>query len=136
MTWEALEHTGDVAIVVRSATPERLFEEAARAMFEILADLAAAEPREVEEFDLPGDAPDTLLRDFLAELLYKFSAEGRIYADFSVTLEPGRLRARVRGEAYDAARHPLRTELKAVTYHQLQVVRENDGWKAQVIFDV
>lgn len=136
MTWETIDHTGDLAIVVRAKTPELLFEEAARAMFELMADLSDAKPSEEEEIGLVGDGLDSLLRDWLAELLYKFSAESRIYADFSVSLEPGRLRARARGERYDAARHPLRTELKAVTYHQLQVVQENDGWKAQVIFDV
>lgn len=136
MTWEAIDHTGDLAIVVRAKTPERLFEESARAMFELIADLGDARPAFEDAIELEGEGLESLLRDWLAELLYKFSAEGRIYAEFAVALEPGRLRARARGESYDAARHPLKTELKAVTYHQLEVVQENDGWKAQVIFDV
>lgn len=105
-------------------------------MFEQVTDLATVRPATEEDVEVEAEGPEAQLRDWLAELLYKFSAEGRIYAVFAVTLEPGRVRARVRGEAWDPARHPLRTELKAVTYHHLEVVREKDGWKAQVIFDV
>ena len=39
-------------------------------------------------------------------------------------------------EPYDPERHPLRTELKAVTYHQLEVARDGDEWTGRVIFDV
>lgn len=134
--YQTIDHTGDLGILVRSPTLESLFVEAARAMFEQIADLGAVAPREEEEIVVDAESSETLLRDWLAELLYKFSGEGRIYADFTVAFEPGRLRARARGEAYDPTRHPLRTELKAVTYHQLLVVREKDEWRAQVIFDV
>lgn len=136
MSWELLDHTGDIGLKVRAPTLEALFAEAARAMFEQIADLSDVRPREEEELAIEGGEPAALLRDWLEELLYKFSAEARIYADFQVTVEPGRIRGRMRGEKYDGARHPLRTELKAVTYHRLEVVREKDGWRACVIFDV
>lgn len=130
--YELMDHTGDIGIVVRAPTLEALFAEAARAMFEILAEAGPAEPPGAREFHVAGAAPAEELRDFLAELLYEFSVERKMYVAFSPL--PGK----VRGESvpYDPARHPLRTELKAVTYHQLDVAREKDGWKAQVIFDV
>ena len=42
----------------------------------------------------------------------------------------------IRGEKFDPARHTFYTEIKAVTYHELAVVRSTAGWRAQVIFDV
>lgn len=132
MTYELIDHTGDIGIVVRAPTLEALFAGAARAMFEILADCPAPRPTAAAEFVVPADDPAGGLRDVLAELLYQFSAERKMYVAFTP------LRGKVRGESepYDPARHALRTELKAVTYHQLEVAREGNGWKAQVIFDV
>jgi SHS2 domain-containing protein len=46
------------------------------------------------------------------------------------------LEAEVKGESYDARRHDLQSEIKAATYHGLQIERKGEGWEAQVIFDV
>ncbi|MBI2899396.1 MAG: archease [Planctomycetes bacterium] len=136
MTWTTFDHTGDIGIEVSAPALESLFAEAARAMFEQIADLAGVRNETEEEIVVEGTDPAELLRDWLAELLYRFSAEGRIYADFEVLIEPGRVRARARGERYDGTRHPLRTEIKAVTYHRLQVAKEEAGWRARVVLDV
>jgi len=132
MPYERIEHTGDAGIVVRAPTLEGLYAEAARAMFEILADPGGAPPVEAEEFPVSPDSPADGLRDFLAELLYRFSAERKMYVSFS----PGSGKVTAGAAPFDPARHRLGTELKAVTYHGLEVDREADGWKARVIFDV
>jgi len=133
MSWELIDHTGDIGVEVRSDSREGLFAEAARAMFDILADTppgAAGGTRET--LAIPEGEDAEALRDFLAELLYRFSMERKMYVGF----EPGSGTIEGAWEPYDAARHPLRTELKAVTWHQLGVTRENDAWRARVIFDV
>jgi SHS2 domain-containing protein len=53
-----------------------------------------------------------------------------------VAFEPLCGAVEARWEPYDAARHPLRTELKAVTWHQLSASESGGRWKARVIFDV
>lgn len=132
MSYELIDHTGDIGIVARADSLEALFGECARAMFEILAE--PAEPREsgIETFAVPGREPAEELRDFLSELLYRFSAEHRIY----VRWIPAAGSVGAGWELYDPAKRPLRTELKAVTYHQLEVARGEEGWRARVIFDV
>jgi SHS2 domain-containing protein len=132
MAWELIDHTGDIGVVARAATLEELFAECARAMFSVLAESEAPAPAGSDFFPIAGADPAEELREFLAELLYRFSAERRMYVAF--TTGAGSVSAA--WEPYDAARHPLRTELKAVTYHQLEVVREGGGWRGRVIFDV
>ena len=132
MAWELIDHTGDIGVVARAARLEELFAECARAMFSVLADSPNPAPAGNDSFPIQGADPPEELRDFLSELLYRFSAERRMYVAF--TTGAGSVSAD--WEPYDAARHPLRTELKAVTYHQLEAVREGDGWKGRVIFDV
>jgi SHS2 domain-containing protein len=46
------------------------------------------------------------------------------------------LEATVWGEKYEEGRHPIKTLIKAVTFHQLQIEEENGNWKAQLIFDL
>ena len=132
MPYELIDHTGDIGIVARAPALEALFAECARAMFAILAENPAPAAKETDTFDVPGREPAEELRDFLSELLYRFSAERKMYGSFASAS------GRVHGtwEPYDPARHPLKTELKAVTWHQLAVEREKDEWKARVIFDV
>jgi SHS2 domain-containing protein len=132
MAWELIDHTGDVGVTARAPTLEELFAECARAMFSILADARVPAPADADSFEVAGSSPEEELRDFLSELLYRFSADRRMYVGF--TTAPGRVDAA--WELYDPVRHPLRTELKAVTYHQLEVVREEAGWRGRVIFDV
>jgi SHS2 domain-containing protein len=131
--YELIDHTGDIGIVVRAPAPEALFADAARAMFEIMVD--ARDPRggEALRFGVPAEPRPEDLRDFLADLLYRFSAERRMFVSF----EPSSPGAVIVGtEPFDPERHALRTELKAVTWHQLRLAQEDGGWRAQVIFDV
>jgi SHS2 domain-containing protein len=132
MTYELIDHTGDVGVVARAPTLEALFAECARAMFAILAEAGAPAPSGSDSFPVPGADPAEELRDFLSELLYRFSAERRMYVRF----DPGTGSVGAAWEPYDGTRHPLRTELKAVTYHQLEAVRDGDEWRGRVIFDV
>ncbi len=136
MPVEWIDHTGDLAMRIRASRMEDIFVEAAEAMFRQIADLAETTPSLETVVELEIDSPETTLREWLGELLYNFSTEGRIYSEFDVQLEQKRFRGVARGEPYDARRHPLRTELKAVTYHQLRVEQEDNEWVAQVIFDV
>ena len=132
MAYELIDHTGDIGVVARAPTLEALFAECARAMFEILAEAPSPAPSGSDPFPVAGADPAEELRDFLSELLYRFSADHRMYVAFAP--KPGAVDAA--WEPYDGDRHPLRTELKAVTYHQLEVVREGDHWRGRVIFDV
>jgi SHS2 domain-containing protein len=135
-TVRLLDHTGDTGIEVEDDTPEGLFAGAARAMFDIIADVSTVVPRVEERLEVAAPALDLLLRAFLAELLFRFTTTGMIYARFDVELAGDTLRARVAGEPLDPGRHGLKTELKAVTYHQLEVARVDGRWRARVIFDV
>lgn len=132
MSYELIDHTGDLGVAARAPSLEALFAECARAMFAILAENPSPAAAGTDRFAVAGSDPAEELRDFLSELLYRFSAERKMYGSFA----PGSGTVHGTWEPYDPARHPLKTELKAVTWHQLVVAKEEDGWKAQVIFDV
>jgi SHS2 domain-containing protein len=90
-----------------------------------------------QSIDLTESALDLLLRSFLSELLFRFLAHRAILGDFpELRIRDNRIHARGRAARFDPVRDGLRTELKAVTYHQLDVKQDASGWSARVIFDV
>ena len=135
--YELIDHTADIGIKVRGKSVGELFENAAYAMFDLIADLDRVEKREVLEVEIEGEGMDELLADWLRELLYKFNGERYLLKDFKIEeIDQKSLKARVRGEKLDLSRHSLKMEIKAVTYYGLEIKRTSEGWQAQVIFDV
>jgi len=134
---EIFEHTADLGLRIRSESLDRLFEEAAGALFSVIvANPEAVRPVEEVSFTIEGDRHDELLRDWLAELLYTFHAERLVFSQFEVSLGEGKLTAAVRGEPIEPARHEIDVEVKAITYHGLKVQPDGHGWLAEVIVDV
>ncbi len=71
------------------------------------------------------------------ELIYRFDAHGQLFREYNVSaLDEAHLLATARGERFDPERHPLRTAVKAATYHQLELKQSENGWTARVIFDL
>ena len=132
-----LDHTGDIGFDVRADTLEELFRRAGRGLYEILIERLPAATGVEETLELQEEAPDLLLRTFLSELLYRFLASRTILVDFpELRIAENRLQARGATARFNPVRDGLRTELKAVTYHQLDVRRDGPGWLARIIFDV
>lgn len=135
--YEALPHTGDIRLRVTAATLPELFAHAGWALFDQMVDLTNIAPYESHEIRVEAETLDELFRAWLSELLFRFSTDGLVFSQFEdVDLEKNRLSARALGERFDPKRHPLKTELKAITYHQLLVTFDDGQWVAQVVVDV
>jgi SHS2 domain-containing protein len=135
--FEFLPHTADVGLRVAAPDLNSLFAEAGRGFFSlIVANLCDVEPCVRTTFQLPGDDLAYLLADWLNELLFTFESKRLLLAEFDVEVAPDGLKASAKGEVFDECRHRLDHEIKAVTYHRLRVERVNDGWLAEVIFDI
>jgi len=135
--YRQLSHTADLAWRIRGASLTELFENAGGALISTLTDRRFLRRSQVR--DLTVDSPDleALLVDWLNRLLYLFDVEGFLGREFKVVeLSPQRLRARVRGDIFDPARHPEKTAVKAATYHHLEIKRTHRGWQATVILDL
>lgn len=135
--FEFLEHTADVRVRVWGQTLPRLFENAARAMFSVIAEMRNVRPAAETAVEVRGEDPVSLLVNWLAELLYRFGAEQALFCEFEVErLTDESLSARVRGETVDFDRHELLTEVKGVTYHEAKIEKQGDCWMAELLFDV
>jgi len=133
--YELVEHTADVGVKAYGKTLSEAFEHAALGMFDIITDESRIEP--VGQYNIELEAPDLeqLLVDWLSKLLFLNGAENLVFGKFQVTLSGSRLTASVYGEKYDTKKHRMGVEIKAVTYHMLQIQETNPIF-VQVLFDI
>jgi SHS2 domain-containing protein len=140
MAFRPLEHTADLGIEVRAAELDELFVDAAAGLCDAVTELERVEPRRERTFTLRAEALDLLLVAWLEDLLYHLDVGGELYAAGEAAVEGHgscwSLQARMRGETFDPERHHLKVQVKAITYHGLEVERDGEGWRARVIFDI
>ncbi len=136
--YEVFEHTADLGLRVQAANLNALFAEAGRGLFSlIVSNLDDAQPTEIRQFAFDGGELDYLLFDWLNELLFCFETTRLVLREFEVDVGPGGLTATARGELFDPTRHRAEHEVKAITYHELNVEQTADGgYLAEVIVDI
>ena len=130
-------HTSDIGVCIHGGDMKELLVNAARALYSIL--LRTTTLTERLERVIAVDSPDgeTLLIDWLNELIYLFDAERLAFSRFEVEeLTKCRLQIRCFGESIDTARHEVVRDVKAATYHNAHIHCGDDGYSAQVILDV
>src|SRR5574340_1061330 len=127
--FEVLEHTADVGFRAFGSTLEDLFANAALAMLSIAGEPSDAEPREQYELEAEGGDLESLLVNWLSEVLWWYDGRRIAFQGFRIThLNPAGMRATGFGEPLDPARHRTRIIVKAVTYHRLQIAPSGGGW--------
>lgn len=127
--YEFLPHTTDAYIQASGSTLEEALEHAAMALFDTMCELKSISPEQVENVEATGADESALLYDWLELLLLRFELEHRVYSKFKVTLTETsagnlRVRAQIYGEIYDRRKHGAKVEVKAVTYHRMEVIRD------------
>ena len=136
-TYDLIDHTADVGVKAYGKNLSEAFEHAAKAMFDIITDNSEIET--VGQYTILLDAHDLeqLLVDWLSELLYLNSAKNLVFGFFKVNLDEKNksLSATVFGEKYNISKHKIGAEIKAVTYHMLEV-KNKKPFHVQVLFDI
>jgi SHS2 domain-containing protein len=135
--FEILDHTADIGLVVYGGDLKALFENAGEGFFHIITDLRKVKRRIERPIMLRGESLDRLIVDWLNELLYLHDVEGLLFKGFKVkSVGEDGLKATVKGEPFQEGVHVIKTGVKAVTYHQIEVRQENGHWRAQIIIDL
>ena len=137
MNYKLIDHTADLGIEIFGSNLKNLFENAGYAMFDIITDTDRLTALSETNLNIIGEDWPDLMVNWLRELLYLWTGKGLLVkiADI-VSISEYTLFANVKYEPYVPERHLIKSELKAVTYHQIEVEGKNSEWKARIIFDV
>ena len=140
MAYSFFDHTGEIGVRLEGSTLERLFADAALAFTDTITDVstvAAISPHCVE---IASPTLDALMIDWLDELVYRFEVRNLLVAEADVHVREAAsgwsLEGVLRGDTFEALRHPIKVLVKGVTYHQLDIRRTPKGWETTVIFDI
>ncbi len=127
-----IAHTADWELEVWAPNLLLLLEQAALGMYELTAAQISSEPRISRHITLQYIEPETLLIDFLNELLYLAESERLIFDNFELQVDADELHASLLGASIVS----MDKEIKAATYHNLEIAQTNQGLLANIVFDV
>ena len=136
-SYELFDHTADMGIRVRASTLPELLAPGGEALYAVIGDIRAGAESEPASIDLSGEDPAGLLRDYLAEILTLFDRDARMATSVDVAaFTHDRLTATVQTAKIDKRRSALHREVKAITYHELDVRSIPGGFEATLIVDI
>jgi SHS2 domain-containing protein len=135
--FEILEHTADIGFLARGRTLEELFGSAAEALASIALEPDGIGPRETYAIEAAGEDLEALLVNWLSEALWLIDGRRLALGGFRVgEMTRSQVRGEALGEPFDPARHRAKLVVKGVTWHQLEVARDAEGWHARVFLDI
>lgn len=130
--YEEVDHIADLALRVWGNDFEALLREAARGMYALMEIVPNLEMQISSTFPVPQGPAETMLVDFLSELLYLTEENGVIFTEFDISNEDVNLQVRAKGHPISA----IKRGIKAVTYHNLNVEIAENSVEATITFDV
>ncbi|MDI6640534.1 MAG: archease [Methanocellales archaeon] len=130
--------TADVCFKAYGRTLEEAFANAALAMFEIMLETRNVEQKIVKEIEIKGEDLKSLMFEWLNGLLFYVDAESLAFSRFDVRIDEDQMKlsAKISGEPIDQAKHKPKIDIKACTYHSMEIKQSDGKWTAQVLIDV
>ncbi len=119
------------------ASLEELFAHCAVALVSLILDPGELRPEELWSIEAEGSDRESLLVNWLNEVLYYVDGRRLAFTSFTVNLsDSGLVHAKAWGQSRDSARYAPRASVKAVTYHQIHIGTKDGIWFAEVYADV
>jgi SHS2 domain-containing protein len=127
-----LEHTADWELEVWGPNMSALIAEAARGMYGLMGVEISKDARCHRQIELAADDREQLLVSFLGELLFLAESENLAFDGFLLRVDGTMLLARLEGGSIVKCTK----EIKAVTFHRLEISETGRGLETSIIFDV
>jgi SHS2 domain-containing protein len=139
--YKILAHTADIALEVQAGDLESLFRDAARGWKEIVLEDAETASQQTRTIKLSSFEPEDLLVQWLGELNYFLTVHQWVMHEVSELKlhspeDEWRLKAQITGEPLNPQKHYIYSDIKAVTYHQLDIKKVNGEYRTKIIFDL
>ena len=129
-----IDHTADIGIEVSGDSMAEVFKGAIIGMGDLIVDTKTVAGPIEKVVTITNPENGSLLVDILTEMLFFLDVESFIISDVNIEYEPGKLVAHLKGDTLDLNKHDVGMEIKAVTYHMLEV-SDNPPY-ARVLFDI
>jgi len=135
MKFKFFEHTADIKFQSYGKTLEEAFENASLAMFNAMYK-GKVKARIKKKIKVKGKDLESLLYNFLEELLFLLDSEGFFLSGVKVKINKKRLELNAELIGDEAKNYPISLDVKAVTYNEMFVKKKEKGYVFQVVLDV
>jgi len=130
--YEEVDHIADLALHVWGSDFEALLREAACGMYALMNIEPNLKVQISAAFYVPQGSAEMMLVDFLSELLYLTEENRELFTQFNISIEEENLLIRASGHPISS----IKRVIKAVTYHNLNLIHTDNGVEATITFDV
>lgn len=134
--YRLLPHTADIRMEVRGRDLPELFASGVTALFSLFTDRRRVRAAETRILEVSGRDLEDRLFLLLREALLLFTADRFLVRSARGRMKRSGVIVEVSGEPFDASRHAVFREVKAVTAHGMAVTRVPGGFAARFIVDV
>ena len=137
--FEYFDVTADIGFIAYGNTLNEAFENAGLAIFNIISDTSGIDSKISKSFEITSEDEVSLLYDYLEELLFYHEIDFMLFSDFSVNISKTdkgyNLKATINGEAIDWDKHERKSEIKAITFHMMDV-KKTEHYELRAIVDL
>jgi SHS2 domain-containing protein len=134
--FEYFDVTADIGFKSYGKDLNEAFENASLAIFNIISDTSDIDAKIEKSIEITSEDEVSLLYDYLEELLFLHEVEFMLFSQFDVNIDDNlHLKATIKGEEINWDKHERKTEIKAITFHKMQVEKSNIV-KLQAIVDL
>ena len=134
--YEYFDVTADIGFKSYGANLNEAFENAGLAIFNIISDTSDIDGEVEKSFEVTSEDEVSLLYDYLEELLFLHETEFMLFSEFHVDIDDNlHLKATIKGEPIDWDKHERKTEIKAITFHKMDV-KKTSHYELQAIVDL
>ena len=139
--YKFIDHTADIAVEVEDNSLEELFRSSAAALLNSLVEFKKTGKSEKKDLALSAESIEELLVSFLNELNFLITVKNWIptkIISINIAHENNsiKLNSVLMGEVFNSDYHYIKEEIKAVTYHQMKIIKTEAGFKTLIVFDI
>ena len=135
-----LEHITDAYIEAWGDSLEEAFSYAATATINVMFEIKNVRGTGKTDFQVEGEDYLELLFNWLEKVLLLISIDNQVISSFEIEISKQdtkyRLTARGMAESIDLSKHNYKTEIKGITYHEMEVLQEDGQYKVRFILDL
>ncbi len=138
--YKYFETTADIGIEVSSKTINDAFINSALASMDLITDIEKIRPKITKKIHIVSEDEYGLLYDWITELLILLDSDDFIASQYNVNIEEKEstfiMDATITGDTYNTDIYNYKTEVKAITYHNMQINKSNDNYNIKFIVDL
>lgn len=132
--------TADIGIEIQTENMTDAYINAALATLNIITDIEKIKPKITKKIHIESEDEYGLLYDWITELLILLDSENFIVSKYNIKISKYEnkivIDGQICGDIYDRNIYNYKTEVKAITYHQMKITNEDNIYNIQFIVDL